>query len=119
MSRGSFAVRAADRPHPVVAANWRSQPIAGQGRPGLVTRLSGRLGAGVRAREAYGVRRPEPALWLGRKTAHQRTMLPRREGKAATALRSVTALQELARVPERLGSRRPEPFLFYRAVGGP
>ena len=31
-----------------------------------MTRRCDRLGAGVRGREAYGVRRPEPALWLGR-----------------------------------------------------
>jgi hypothetical protein len=84
-----------------------------------VTRQWSRLGDGVRAREASGVHRPEPALWRGRKTARPRAISLRREGKAVTTLRSVTALHTLARVPERLGSRRPEPFLFYRAVSGP
>jgi hypothetical protein len=51
-------------------------------------------------------------------TARPRAIPLRREGKAVTTLRAVTALQTLARVPERLGSRKPEPFLFYRAVSG-
>jgi hypothetical protein len=42
-------------------------------------------------------------------TARPRAIPLRREGKAVTTLRSVTALQKLARVPEPLGSRRPEP----------
>ena len=57
--------------------------------------------------------------WGTGRPARPRAMSRRREAKAVTALRSVTALQTLARVPERLGSRRPEPFLFYRAVAGP
>jgi hypothetical protein len=77
----------------------------------MAPRPCGLLGSGHRARKAFGVRRPEPALWLGHRTAclHARSL--RREGKAVTALRSVTAVQTLARVPKPVCSRSSDPGL--------
>jgi hypothetical protein len=91
MSRGSFAARDADRPHPVVAANWRSQPISPRDGPDMATRPCGRIGGGQRGREAFGVRRPEPALWLGRNGPPTRNGLAaRRESGDCASLRHRT-----------------------------
>jgi hypothetical protein len=103
MLRKQFSPKAVKRVAPAWqhACGWFA--ITGQVR-------RGRIGREVRGREAFGLRRPEPALWLERRTTRRHALSLRRDGKAVTALRSVTAVQTLARVPERFGGRRPKPF---------
>jgi len=85
MMRGFICHTEREAHRSVVAANWRSQPTSRRGRPSIATRLWGRISSGLGAREAFGVRRPEPALWIPRADSNARGASHTEEGRSGAS----------------------------------